>query len=46
MLIFLDLSGGNHSVTIEDVIEIFLKVASSKMTRDELEAFLREKQLL
>jgi death-on-curing protein len=41
MLIFLQLNGQQCSLASEQVIEIFLAVASSKMTRDELEAFLR-----
>lgn len=43
MLIFLDLNGIEHTITPDDVIEIFLKIASSKMTRDELEAFVRSR---
>ncbi len=41
MLIFLELNGVQHELTQDDVIHIFLQVASSQMTRDELEAFLR-----
>ncbi len=43
MLILLDLNGVEHSITPDDVIEIFLKIASSKMTRDELETLLRSR---
>jgi hypothetical protein len=41
----LELNGQHHSLTAEDVITIFLAVASSEMTRDELEAFLRERTI-
>jgi death-on-curing protein len=43
MLIFLHLNGQQHSLTVDEVIDIFLRVASSEMTRDELEAFIRER---
>lgn len=41
MLICLELNGVQHDLSQEDVIQIFLKIASSEMTRDELETFLR-----
>ncbi|RYX85837.1 type II toxin-antitoxin system death-on-curing family toxin [bacterium] len=41
MLIYLELNGAQHSLSSDDVITIFLSVAASQMTRDELEAFLR-----
>ncbi|RYG65097.1 type II toxin-antitoxin system death-on-curing family toxin [bacterium] len=43
LLIFLDLNDQRHSLTSNEVIDIFLRVASSEMTRDELEAFIRER---
>jgi len=41
MLICLELNGVQHDLSQDDVISIFLQVASSQMTRDELETFLR-----
>lgn len=41
MLICLELNDVKHELSQEDVINIFLKIASSEMTRDELETFLR-----
>lgn len=43
--LFLRDNGVKINVTNEEIIEIFLRIASSQMTRDELEVILREKQL-
>ncbi len=41
MLIFLELNGVQHDLSEDDVISIFLRIASGEMTRDVLETFFR-----
>ncbi len=43
MLVFLDSYDLEIEASIEEIIEIFLQIASSEMDRDQLEAFLRER---
>ena len=40
---FLRLNGFNLTATNDELIAVFLRLASSAMTRDELEIFLRER---
>lgn len=43
MLVFLDANGFEVEASADELIEVFLRLASSEMTRDQLEAFLRER---
>ena len=41
--LFLAANGKKLDLTNDDIIEAFLRLAASEMTRDELEIFLRER---
>lgn len=41
-LVFLDANGFDLTASNDQLIAVFLRLASSEMTRDELETFLRE----
>ncbi len=43
LLVFLDANGLEVEAQADELIAVFLRLASSAMTRDELEVFLRER---
>ena len=46
MLVFLDCNGLEVDASADELINVFLRLASSEMNRDQLEAFLRERTAL
>ena len=45
LLVFLDANGFEVEAEADELIAVFLRLASSAMTRDELEVFLRERTI-
>ena len=42
-LVFLDTNGFEITASVDELIDVFLQLAASEMTRDQLETFLRER---
>ena len=42
-LVFLDANGFEITASVEEIIDVFLRLAASEMNRDQLEEFLRER---